>query len=405
MYPLKIKEKYDPNNLANLANRFTTAYLWNYIPWDFEEWMWSHPWVDIVPEKPADEVYAVLDWKIFQAWEDAAFWKYVFIEHKWVPNPDNMSLSTTLYSCYEHLSNVLVKTWDIVKEWQVIWNTWNTWISYWEHLHFQIDKAEAPFHAYWPYDWNDVKNAWVTFSEWVNLKLWIDKAKLYTINPLVYLDKISKSDDLLDNLNFNNKPKKDIVINDPSKEIIASTDTTNLDRKQNTIWFSDIEPSDKYYDFINNLSKTWVVKWFPDNNFRPKDLVSRWEFLKIILLKNDIDLTNDTKKYFSDILDNSWQKKYVNTALSLWIISTKNPNFNPNDNISRVEAVKMYANLLKIETQNNYSNNFSDVKSTDWFAKYVVLAQEKNIFKTDTNFYPNKDITRYEVVSLLYNLK
>ena len=65
----------------------------------------------------------------------------------------------------------------------------------------------------------------------------------------------------------------------------------------------------------------------------------------------------------------------------------------------------MYANLLKIETQNNYSNNFSDVKSTDWFAKYVVLAQEKNIFKTDTNFYPNKDITRYEVVSLLYNLK
>jgi hypothetical protein len=39
--------------------------------------------------------------------------------------------------------------------------------------------------------------------------------------------------------------------------------------------------------------------------------------LKIILLAKKVDFVQDNKDYFVDIPTNAWQKKYVNTALSL----------------------------------------------------------------------------------------
>ncbi len=206
MYPMKIKEKYDQSNLNNLWHRFSVAYLWNYMPGNMDEEAWSHPWVDIVPEKKWQEVFSVLDWTVFKCWEDGAYWKYVFIEHKNVPHPDDFSKTTTLYSCYEHLSEFSVKLWDVLKEWDFIWKTWNTWNSLWEHLHFQIDRQEAPYHAYWPYTWEDIRVAKVSFSQWVNLWLWKDKAKMYTINPLVYLDKVAS--------NISQKPVEKVVVNE-----------------------------------------------------------------------------------------------------------------------------------------------------------------------------------------------
>lgn len=223
MYPMKIKEKYDQSNLNNLWHRFSVAYLWNYKPWNMDEEAWSHPWVDIVPEKKAQEVFSVLDWTVFKCWEDWAYWKYVFIEHKNVPHPDDFSKTTTLYSCYEHLSEFSVKLWDVLKEWALIWKTWNTWNSFWEHLHFQIDRQEAPYHAYWPYTWEDIRIAKVSFSEWVNLWLWKDKAKMYTVNPLVYLDKVAS--------NVSKTPVEKVVVNEvkvsstPEKVV---TPTTNV---------------------------------------------------------------------------------------------------------------------------------------------------------------------------------
>lgn len=190
MYPLKIKEKYDQSNLNGLAHRFTVVYLWTYKDGDYTENVGSHPWVDIVPAVKNQEVLAVLSGKILKAWEDWAYGKFVFIEHAWVPDPDDFSKTTILYSCYEHLSEVRVNIWDVVTEGMIIGKTGNTWNSFGEHLHFQIDKITAPFHAYWPFTWAEAKAAGTTFTWAVNIWLWIEKARMYTLNPLVYLDKV-----------------------------------------------------------------------------------------------------------------------------------------------------------------------------------------------------------------------
>lgn len=87
------------------------------------------------------------------------------------------------------------------------------------------------------------------------------------------------------------------------------------------------------------------------------------------------------------------------------MVSSSNKKFFPNGNISRVEALKMIINLFVWNIQNKYTGKYIDVKATDWFSKYVEYAVENNIFTQSwTKFFPNKDITRYEVIWILKKL-
>jgi hypothetical protein len=122
------------------------------------------------------------------------------------------------------------------------------------------------------------------------------------------------------------------------------------------------------------------------------------------LLAKKVDFVQDNKDYFVDIPTNAWQKKYVNTALSLGIITNKNKQFFPNEFISRVEALKMILTLFVGSIPENYNKNFSDVKSSDWFAKYVQFATEKDLLTFSSAFQPNKKITRIEVIHILQKL-
>jgi hypothetical protein len=117
-----------------------------------------------------------------------------------------------------------------------------------------------------------------------------------------------------------------------------------------------------------------------------------------------VDFVQDNGDYFVDIPSNAWQKKYVNTALSLGFITNKNKQFFPNEFISRVEALKMILTLFVGSVPESYNKNFSDVKSTDWFAKYVQFAAEKDLLTFSNTFQPNKKITRIEVIHILQKL-
>lgn len=464
MYPLKIQEKYNQNDLENLSHRFTTLYTWNYISWDLRENVWSHPWVDIVPEKSKDNVYCVLDWIVSLCWEDWAYGNYVVIEHKWVKDPDNFKKETTLYSCYLHLSEYSIKKWDKLKEWDIFWKTWNTGLSTWEHLHFQIDRESAPYHSYWPYTWEDVREAWITFTDWVNEALGLENLKKYTINPLVYLDELEKYKD--DNTDVSDKVEViktddvadiiendenlvvsiddkiiDTVIKDDIKAIEVVDDkvdvikpiedtlieTINIDddlvvsdnveiasliTDVNDLWtfakkdyFKDINSTDTYYNYINYLWKNDLISWYTDWTFRPNNTITRAELLKIIFKVLNLDIIDDNNDYFNDVPSNSWQKKYINSAIKLWIISKDNNLFRPNSFISRAEALKMILLASNVDLNKWVSCEYLDVIWTEWYSKYVNYSCKFNLIVIVWDkFYPNKNITRREVVWVFYNL-
>lgn len=153
--------------------------------------------------------------------------------------------------------------------------------------------------------------------------------------------------------------------------------------------------------YIQRLASAWIVNWYPGGNFRPENNATRSEFLKIVLKAVGEDYSNadTTTLVFSDIDSNSWQAKVVAHATLLWIISTSNTNFRPNDNITRAEAIKILLNAANIDTPEVTSSSFSDVSW--WAVKYIERAKILWIISDNTNFRPNDNITRAEVCKIV----
>jgi len=153
------------------------------------------------------------------------------------------------------------------------------------------------------------------------------------------------------------------------------------------------------------LYSKWFITWYSDWTFRPNNPITRTEILKLIFLVAWVPLSTDDKNYFIDIPSSDWQKKYVNTWVNLKLISTKNKKFNPNWYLTRVEALKMITKLFIWDVDLVYSKKLADVSWNDWYSKYVEYAINNDLLSVVNNhFYPNKNITRYEVIVLLYKL-
>ncbi len=351
MYPLKTKTTYNPWNLASTWNIYTTVYLWNYVTWDFWEWDWSHPWVDIVPQVKHDDIHACLDWVVHFAWTSDSNGNYVVLKHPNAPDPSDLSKTTTLYSCHLHLSSLWVSTWATVKEWDVIWKTGNTWNSTWEHLHFQIDTWNAPFHPYWPFTWKDTQAAWLWFFEAVNKWLGIENAKKYTINPLVYLDNVAA--------NKWNKP-------------IDATETKPIPAfATKSSFFNDVSDNIEEIDYLANQ---WIVKWYWDWSFRPESNVTRAELLAMVFNFAKVPLDANASCNFTDVQTSDWCCKYVATASTRWIIKWYSDNtFKPNNSITRAEAIAITLNTViwKTNIADPVDSDYTDVKTTDWYCRYT----------------------------------
>jgi len=390
MYPLKTKSKYNPDNLASTANIYTTVYLWNYISWDFNEGAWSHLGVDIFPQITHDNIVACLDWVVQVAENKWANGNYIIIKHDNVPDFNDFSKKTTYYSCHLHLSEFCVTKWDIVSEWQIIGkcgNTWNVTGSTWEHLHFQIDTKDAPFHPYWPFTMGEAANAWLWFFEAVNKWLWIDNARKYTINPLVYLDKVVSIGGWL-NSNWS------------SNSVIPNYSSA----AQKSKYFTDVTED---IDAIDFLYEAEVTRGYEDKTFWWNKGITRAELLIMAYKFKKLEpVWNWTS--FSDVSSSDWYYSYINSACSKWYVKWYSDwTFRPNDSVTRAEAIAIVLNIIigKDNISNPTSSDYQDIQLTDWYCKYTSYIAQNWLLDSIGQFYPNDSMIRKDLAVLLYNLR
>ena len=152
---------------------------------------------------------------------------------------------------------------------------------------------------------------------------------------------------------------------------------------------------------IIDFSSKGYINGYEDNTFRPDDNVSRAEFVKI--LNKVFKFTNTTNSNFTDVSPTDWYYNDICIGINEGYINGYEDNtFRPNSPITREEASKIIAKVMKIKGDG--SLNFSDSYSiSSWAKEYVDALNDHGIIKgyEDNTFRPQDNITRGETVTIL----
>lgn len=451
-------------NTDSILARYTypVVYMWNY-KLDYEEYAWSHPWVDI--RAPIwTPVLSIANWVVVKVKNTETWdWKYVIIRHDNVPVWNS---TETLYSAYEHLSDIFAQEWTKITKWDVLWKVWMTWITTTPHLHFQIDKKVAPFHAYWPFTFSEANAVWLDFFSAIDTGLGKEKSMEYTINCMEFVqDNLKKlvfdSAPIIEQASASNSPEawtwsesasmslwsspatednsfnvesgsemnsvQDVL---PIQTIIQeeqtgsvsepeikeeqpigkqeeTVNTTVIENQSSDILdeqvFSDIPVSSKYYDSTKFLYEKWVAKWYRDWSFWISWSLTRWEAL-ILIFKLFPLLNQDDSAIlpFSDVNESDFLAPFLKRALNIWLISP-NWSFRPDDTISRAE----FATILVKASWNTIikpkTKIFSDVSPDSWYAPYVATLDKNFPLNKKAKFEPNWVFSRWQIALILYS--
>ena len=126
-----------------------------------------------------------------------------------------------------------------------------------------------------------------------------------------------------------------------------------------------------YKDIINTQENS--------ENYELDKKITRREMAKVTLRMSDREISNTCKWIFSDLKSWDWGGKYVEQWVNYWFFA-KNKNFNPDSNISKIEALKM---LMK-------ARNIKKVETDDWREGYVLAWIQAGLLEKKFTDYDTK---------------
>ena len=154
-------------------------------------------------------------------------------------------------------------------------------------------------------------------------------------------------------------------------------------------------------DWLRTDEHTASMSGYGNGKFGPDDSVTRAQIAQIFyrLLKDqNIKITVN----FTDVAEDAWYAKAVNTLGSLGIVSgTGNGKFDPNRAISRAEFCAIATRFAKVAS--TVENPFSDIKESDWYYKAVTTAASYGWVTgmNDGKFHPSEVISRAQAATII----
>jgi len=162
---------------------YTVLYMGNYN-FDYREYAGSHVGVDIIAPlgTPLRNIANGVVIKTgFQAY---GFGNFAVVKHSNVPYEGRIQ---TIYSVYSHMSENYAKEGTKIKKWEIVGLVGKTGTATTEHVHFQIDRDEAPFHPYWPFTGEEQRKSGLSFFDATSAGLGKSDGIKYTIHPMHFL--------------------------------------------------------------------------------------------------------------------------------------------------------------------------------------------------------------------------
>ncbi len=162
--------------------------------------------------------------------------------------------------------------------------------------------------------------------------------------------------------------------------------------------FPDVTEETQYQSAIEYLADKGIINGYADGSFGPENTLTRAELLKILLeAKEGFAKPNTpTEPCFPDVATTDWYAPYVCHAKAEGIVEGfPDGNFQPNKEVSFVEAAKLVVNSLDYPIKPDVIN---------WYKPYVeILSERKAIPASITRLY--LPLTRSEMAEIIYRLK
>lgn len=337
--------------------------------------------------------------------QPTGFGQFILILHTNVPDPENPGETTNLYSVYAHLSKRIVHAGDTVEKGEIIGETGMSGMATAPHLHFQIDREDAPFHPYWPFTWKDLQRTNISsYFEAVKQGINSERAKEFTVHPMNLV--ASTLDYELDNTNlivsadptFIPKPTETHP-SAPSETVVETTTKPSLTIDDTKAVIASANPS--YVERVTSAGRRTRlldgenIKVETDRTFRP----GTPEIF-------DVVIADDTLVASAGIEIGTTLKDFANVQPS---VLTKKDFI---DGVAKVEVTTNSDSTFKLIASGTFgevrskslrAQIFADVSASHKYQEAIAFVQQKEIMSGygDGTFKPDGQLNRAEAVKIL----
>lgn len=191
---------------------------------------------------------------------------------------------------------------------------------------------------------------------------------------------------------------------------MSSIDKNELSQNIGTAaGFSDISGYDWANEAILYLSENNIMTGDGKGSFRPGDLLTREELVKIIIMSIGKGKIENAELSFDDVKDD-WYKPYVETAYAKRIVQGMSDTlFGIGETVTRQDACVMLSRAADAYYKTfNKEQTLVDIKDFDDVSEYAkvsvdTLARAGIVSGFDDGtFKPNRSITRAEAAKIIY---
>jgi hypothetical protein len=164
--------------------------------------------------------------------------------------------------------------------------------------------------------------------------------------------------------------------------------------------------TDYFYDAVNYLYNAGVVSGYSNNAFRPYNITTRGQLCKIIVLGEGWDIHTRGGPHFSDVPPSNTFYDYIETAYYQEVISGyADGTFRWSANINRGQLCKIIVLAFQWSLDSPDNPDFDDVPEDNPFYDYIETAYRKGIISGYDNgvFRPNNPAIRGQICKIFYN--
>lgn len=176
--------------------------------------------------------------------------------------------------------------------------------------------------------------------------------------------------------------------------------------------FADINDAAWAKEAIGALAYEGVISGYEDGTLRPNNEITRDEFVKLLVIALDIDMSDLTGVTYSDVEAGSWQEPYIIAATKANLVNgTGTLTFGSGSTISRQDMATMIYRAvlaLKLKLSSNSTVKFRDEEMISGYALDAVntLAASGVVSGMgDGIFAPGARATRAQAICMIFNLR